>query len=438
MQSCAFRTGLANGPAGNDYGGAVMEGSHPLQAAMQQSHELILLGGVLGVLSVLLGLISRRLGAPVLLVFLALGMLAGEDGVLGIRFKDFSIAYLVGSVALAVILFEGGLKASMAQFRLVFWPAAALATIGVAITTGVVGGCVALLEGVPLSGALLAGAMAAPTDAAAVASLLRRSSAAVPERLLALLEIESGLNDPMSVFLTFTLLRLFAEPRVFTIGQAAVGFLVEMAGGAFVGLVAGWFLTAAVRRLPVEAALVTVLALAGALTVFGLAQWLGASGFLATYLAGVTVSAGAPGFRQTLEPFFEGMGWLAQIVLFLMLGLMITPHELPPFIVGAIVGTVILLLLARPVAVFACLLPFGYNLRETAFASWVGLRGAVPIYLSMIPGLVDPQRDARLFATIFIVVVGSLVAQGWTIAFVARLLGFRPADVGSNHRGIVP
>jgi NhaP-type Na+/H+ and K+/H+ antiporter len=396
---------------------------------MQQSHELILLGGVLGVLSVLVGLISRRLGAPVLLAFLALGMLAGDDGVVGISFKDYSIAYLVGSVALAVILFEGGLKASIVQFRLAFWPAAALATIGVAITTGVVGGSVALLEGVPLPAALLAGAVAAPTDAAAVASLLRRSSAAVPERLLALLEIEPGLNDPMSVFLTFTLLRLFAEPRVFTIGQAAIGFLIEMAGGTFLGLVAGWLLTMAVRRLPVEAALVTVLAFAGALTVFGLAQWLGASGFLATYLAGVTVSARAPGLRQTLEPFFEGMGWLAQIVLFLMLGLMITPHELPPFIISAILGAVILLLLARPLAVFACLLPFGFNLRETAFASWVGLRGAVPIYLSMIPGLVDPQRDARLFATIFIVVVGSLLAQGWTIAYVARLLGFRSAVV---------
>jgi cell volume regulation protein A len=391
---------------------------------MRGAHELILLGGLLGVLSVIVGLVSRRIGAPMLLAFLALGMLAGEDGLLGIRFNDFTVAYLIGSVALAVILFEGGLKTSIAQFRLALWPAAALATIGVAISAAVVGGCAALIEGVPLTGGLLAGACAAPTDAAAVASLLRQSRAAVPDRLLAVLEVESGLNDPMSVFLTFTLLRLFAGPASLTAGQAVTSFLVEMVGGATFGLAGGWVLAFALKRLPMEAALTTVLALAGGLCVFGLAQLLGTSGFLATYLAGVVTGAAGLRVRQNLEPFFEGMGWLAQIVLFLMLGLLVAPRDLPQYIPGAIIGAAALILLARPIAVFACLLPFGFTLRESAFASWVGLRGAVPIYLSLIPALADPQRDAKLFATIFIVVVASLLVQGSTIAPAARLLGF--------------
>src|SRR5271168_696886 len=176
------------------------------RAAMAQSHKLILLGGVLGLLSIAAGVISRRLGAHVLLVFLALGMLAGDEHVLGIPYDDFNSAYLIGSVALAVILFEGGLKTPVSMLRLAFWPAAVLATIGVALTAAILGIFISLVDGLPIVGALLAGSAAAPTDAAAVAVLLRRAGAALPERLLALLEIESGLNDPMSVFLTLMLL----------------------------------------------------------------------------------------------------------------------------------------------------------------------------------------------------------------------------------------
>ena len=399
-------------------------------AAIARAHELILLGGALGLLSIIAGLISRRVGAPMLLVFLALGMLAGEDGVLGIPYDDFTSAYLIGSVALAVILFEGGLKTPVSMLRLAFWPAAVLATIGVALTAAILGICISLVDGLPLVGALLAGSAAAPTDAAAVAVLLRRAGAALPERLLALLEVESGLNDPMSVFLTILLLRLIAEPGTVGIGDAALLFLEEMAGGAALGLAGGWLLTQLLKRLPIEGSLAPVLVLTGGIAVFGLAQLLGTSGFLATYLAAIVTGATRHRARQEVEHFFEGMAWLAQIVLFLMLGLLVTPHDLLPFLPGAIIGAAVLILLARPVAVFACLIPFGFTMRETAFASWVGLRGAVPIYLSIIPGLVDPDRDKRLFASIFIVVIASLIVQGWTVGLSARLLGFarRPAS----------
>jgi cell volume regulation protein A len=393
-------------------------------SALSKAHELILLGGALGLLSILAGLLSRRVGAPMLLPFLAFGMLAGEDGLLGIPYDDFESAYLIGSVALAVILFEGGLKTPVSMLRLAFWPAAVLATIGVAVTAGVLGMFISFAEGVPFAAALLAGAAASPTDAAAVAVLLRRSGAALPGRLLAALEVESGLNDPMSVFLTFLLLHLIAEPASIGFGDAALLFLKEMVGGAALGLAGGWALAQLLKHLRLEPSLAPVLVLAGGLAVFGFAQLLGTSGFLATYLAAVVTGASRYRTRQEVEQFFEGVAWLAQIVLFVMLGLLVTPHRLPPYLLGAAIGTAVLIFLARPVAVFACLVPFRFSLRETAFASWVGLRGAVPIYLSIIPALVDPNRDERLFASIFILVIASLVVQGWTVGPAARLLGF--------------
>jgi NhaP-type Na+/H+ and K+/H+ antiporter len=393
-------------------------------AVMTESHKLILLGGVLGVLSILAGLLSRRIGAPVLLAFLALGMLAGEDGPLGIPYDDFGSAYLIGSVALAVILLEGGLKTPVSMLRLAFWPAAVLATIGVGVTAVIAGASVWLVEGLPIAAALLAGAVAAPTDAAAVAALLRRAGAALPERLLALLEVESGLNDPMSVFLTFLLMRIVAEPGSIGIGDAALLFFEEMAGGAALGMAGGWLLAQSLKRLPIEASLAPVLVLTGGLAVFGLAQLVGASGFLATYVAAIVTGATQHPSHESVERFLEGAAWLAQIILFLMLGLLVTPHELPPYLPGAVTGAAVLMLVARPLAVLVCVLPFGFNLRETAFASWVGLRGAVPIYLSIIPGLADPHRDERLFASIFILVIASLIVQGWTIAPAARVLGF--------------
>ena len=228
----------------------------------------------------------------------------------------------------------------------------------------------------------------------------------------------------MSVFLTFLLLRLIAEPRSIGAGGAVLLFLGEMAGGAALGVAGGWVLAQSLKRLPIEAPLAPVLVVTGRLAVFGLAQLLGTSGFLATYAAAVITGAARHCARQDVEHFFEGIAWLAQIVLFLMLGLLVTPEELPPYLPGAVIGAAVLILLARPVAVFLCLLPFRFNLRETAFASWVGLRGAVPIYLSIIPGLADPHRDQRLFASIFILVIASLVVQGWTVAPAARLLGF--------------
>ncbi|HUN39835.1 MAG TPA: potassium/proton antiporter [Acetobacteraceae bacterium] len=408
---------------------------HPLHDVLQSTYWLIVIGGALGVFSVLVGVTFRRIGAPVLLAFLGLGMLSGSDGVLGIRFTDFTAAYITGSVALTVILFQGGLRTPVALLRLAFWPALLLATAGVAVTTLVVGASVSFVERIPVLPALVAGAIAAPTDAGAVMVLLSRSQIAVPKRLLAVLEVESGLNDPMSVFLTFLLLRLLVAPGSVSTLHAVLSFAGEMAGGAILGLAAGWILSAVLRRLPIEPGLASVFVVAAAICIFGVAQLLETSGFLATYVAGIVTGARLSNQLAALTEFFEGLCWLAQIVLFLMLGLLITPHELPHFIPSAVAGTALLILLARPVAVFACLSPFGFGPREAALASWAGLRGAVPIYLSFIPALVDPGRDAGLFSVIFIVVVASLIVQGWTIKPAARLLGFAPGMQPDHGRG---
>jgi cell volume regulation protein A len=393
---------------------------------VEHAHELILVGGALGLASLFAGLASARLGAPLLLVFLVVGMLAGEDGPGGIQFSDFDAAYLIGSIALAAILFEGGLKTEKSMLRAAFWPAAAMATGGVAITTGIVGASAVLMFGVSWVDGMAIGAALAPTDAAAVALLLHRAKVGVSDRVTALLEVESGLNDPMSVVLTVALVQLATSPAGLTLRQGALLLLEEMGGGAAMGLAGGWLLLTVLRRLSADASVLPVLALAAVLAVFGGAQSLGASGFLAVYLMGVIAGGGTFPARSQMIKVYEAFAWLAQVTLFLMLGLLVTPHALLPHAVPILVISAVLIFIARPFAAFPCLLPFGFTLRETAFASWVGLRGAVPIYLTIIPVLAGAKEGAVLFGITFGVVVTSLVVQGWTIGWVGRRLGFKP------------
>jgi len=275
---------------------------------MDRAHELILVGAALGVLSIVAGLLSRRLGAPVLLVFLGLGMLAGEDGPGGILYTDFASAYLIGSVALAVILFEGGLKTHLSMLRLALWPALALAVIGVGISAAIIAGAVMLVVGIPFVTALLFGAAVAPTDAAAVGTLLNRARLALPARITALLEVESGLNDPMSIFLTIFVLRAVTDPAWVGWSNAALLFIREMIGGGAIGLGGGWLLALMLRRLVIEPSTAMVLALTFGLTLFGGAQLLGTSGFLAIYLAGVITGATTHRAQGEVAHFLEGCG----------------------------------------------------------------------------------------------------------------------------------
>ena len=399
---------------------------------MEFAHDLILLGAGMIVLSILAGLVSTRFGAPLLLVFLGLGMLAGEDGPGGIDFDDFGASYLVGSIALAIILFDGGLRTSRADMRLALAPSAALATVGVVVTAGVTGLAAMWLLDVAWLEGFLVGSLVASTDAAAVFFLLHQRGLRLRDRVRATLEVEAGLNDPMAIFLTITcveLLTMQTGAAWTTDVQVLVGrFALETAGGILAGLGGGLALLFVINRIGIAQGLYPVLAVAGALTLFAGAQQVGASGFLAVYLAGYVVGSRRHRATQIIHRFHDGLAWLAQIVMFLILGLLVDPSELVPTLVASLGVAAVLIFVARPLAVFACLAPmrFGgqrFDAREIGFISWVGLRGAVPIYLGTIPVLTGVIGADVFFTVVFAVVIASLAVQGWTIALAGRRLG---------------
>ena len=389
---------------------------------MHTAHVWIFLIGVMAIVSIWAGAFASRFKAPLLLVFLALGMLAGQDGA-GIVFNDFGVTYSFGSVALAVILFEGGLKTHREMVKLAIWPSAVLATAGVFITAG---GITAVATHAHLTWpqALLLGAAVAPTDAAAVATLLRQGGVKVPERVGAILELESGLNDPISVVLMILGVEMILHPAGVGLAHAALLVCREMLGGAVIGVGGGYVLVWLLRRLKAEPGIYPVLAFGGAMAIFGGAQSLETSGFLAAYLAGYIVNDEAHKNSKAVQDFFDAFSWAAQIGLFLLLGLLVTPHDLLHLVPQAIGLSALLIVFARPLASFACLLPFRLPVRQIGFISWVGLRGAVPIYLTLIPVLSGLPRGDVLFNMVFVVVVMSLVVQGWTVGLAARLMGF--------------
>lgn len=388
---------------------------------------MILIGAGLVILSILAGLVSTRFGAPLLLVFLVLGMLAGEDGPGGIQFEDFGAAYLVGSIALAIILFDGGLRTNRAELRTVLWPATVLATIGVVVTATITGAAASWLLDVGWLEGFLVGSLVASTDAAAVFFLLHQRGLRLRDRVRATLEVEAGLNDPMAVFLTVTAVELLAAgPFVWSIGevQTLLGSVVlALAGGVAIGLGGGFALLSLINRLNIAAGLYPVLAVAGALFLFAGAESVHATGFLAVYLAGYVVGTHRHRATQIINRFHDGLAWLSQIAMFLILGLLVSPSTALPTLAAAIGVAAALIFVARPVAVFLSLPPFRYEVRDTALVAWVGLRGAVPIYLGTIPVLAGLPGAHMFFNVVFAVVIASLAVQGWTIALAGRTLG---------------
>jgi cell volume regulation protein A len=396
-------------------------------------NQIIFLGAVLAVISILLGQLSSRLGAPLLLVFLLLGMLAGEEGLLGLPFDSFRTTYAVGSIALAIILFEGGLRTPREVVRLVFWPSLMLATVGVLLTALCTAGIAVVVFGMtPLEGVLM-GAILASTDAAAVFMLLHGQGVSVNARVGGTLELESGMNDPMAVVLTLTAVKLLQIETAVSGWQEAAIFVLHMAGGAVIGAVGGYALRWLLQRLNLSAGLYPVLATAGALLIFGGANVVHASGFLAVYVAGVMLARAPYRAQQVITRFLDGLAWLAQIAMFLMLGLLVTPSDLLSDLLAALILSAGLILIARPGAVMLCLLPFRFNWRERGFVAWVGLRGAVPIFLASIPILADVPNAQIYFNVAFVAVITSLLIQGWTISRAARFLGLEvPAPAHSD------
>jgi potassium/hydrogen antiporter len=389
---------------------------------MEVLNQLMLFGGALFIISILASTLSPRMGMPILLVFLIIGMLAGEDGFLGVQFQNVKAAYFMGTLALAVILFDGGLRTEIHLFRVGLRPALSLATVGVVITVGICGALAAWILDLSWVHGLLLGAIVGSTDAAAVFSVLTMQGLALKSRVGATLEIESGLNDPMAVFLTIMLVELMITKEPSVSWLMLGNFAWEMGAGTAVGLLGGRVLAYGVERLQLSPGLYPLLALFGGVFIFGLAAVMHASGFLAVYLAGLMVGNRVSRGLFNIQRFHDGIAWLAQISLFLMLGLLVSPHKLMEYASSAMLVAVVLMFVARPVAVWLCLLPFQFSWQEKTFISWVGLRGAVPIVLAMFPWLAGVPEWNFFFNIAFFIVLISLLVQGWTVGPMARWL----------------
>ncbi|MDE2149866.1 MAG: potassium/proton antiporter [Gammaproteobacteria bacterium] len=402
---------------------------------MDLAQHLLLVIGALVLASILAAAFTPRLGAPLLLVFLAVGMLAGTEGPGGIVFSSYPLANLAGIAALAVILFDGGLRTELEDFRTGLGPGLSLATVGVLVTAAVTGACAAWLLHLPWIEGFLVGAIVSSTDAAAVFSLLGGASGGFNQRVSSVLEIESGTNDPMAVVLTLGILLYLADPQGFGWWQGLL-FLVSQIGiGALIGVAGGLALGYAIEHLELGGALYPLLALFGALVLFGLTGTLSGSGFLAVYLAGLVL--GNRGTRQlaAIRRFLDVIAWLAQIGLFLLLGLLVVPSRLLQLAVPALAVALVLILLARPLAVWLAMAPFGFKRNERGFIAWVGLRGSVPIVLATYPWLAGINHAELIFDAVFFIVLVSLVLQGWTVSLAARMTALDvPAPAALVHR----
>jgi potassium/hydrogen antiporter len=389
----------------------------------------ILLGSLLVLTGILSSLIALRFGAPLLLVFLLVGVLAGEGGPGGLKFDDVGVAYTVGSIALALILFDGGLRTRFASFRNVLGPAVTLATVGVLITALLTAPVAKLVLGINWIQALLIGAVVASTDAAAVFFLINARGLRLRPRVRAVLEVESATNDPFAVFLALLLVEILLLGEQ-SWSHALFTFLRDAILGCIIGFAGGQIITLVLNRLTLAQGLHAPFVAVSALVVFAFANALHASGFLAVYLAGLVVGNKQTRAHNSVVVFLDAITWLAQIVMFVLLGLLAWPHRLADSLFGSVAVALVLMLLARPVAVFLCLAPFNFQWREVAFISWVGLRGAVGIFLASIPLLVGVPRASLFFDVAFVVVLSSLLVQGWTVALAARKLdiSFARAD----------
>nr|WP_261870617.1 potassium/proton antiporter [Psychrobacter sp. JCM 18901] len=392
---------------------------------MDTLNILYLVGAVLIFASIMASTLSARLGVPLLLLFLIVGMLAGEQGILGIEFSQYALANFVGQAALACILLDGGLRTSFKSFRVGLKPAITLATWGVLVTVMVLGVFVTWLLDVDWRFGLLMAAIVGSTDAAAVFSLLRNGGVKLNDRVQATLELESGANDPLAILLVTGLIALNVDPD----GQKVFGFLVlllqQLSFGLGMGLLFGYFLSRLLPKVHLAEGMYAILILSAGLAVFAATNLIGGSGFLAVYLTGVLIGNHKVRSTEHVMRVMDSFAWLSQAVLFVVLGLLVTPSNVLNVWHYSVAIALFMIFVARPIAVYTSVKPFKFKDREIGFISWVGLRGAVPITLAILPVMAGIDNAFMLFDIAFGVVVLSLILQGTTIPTMANLFKVR-------------
>lgn len=382
----------------------------------------ILISSVLLLLGVLSSKFSARLGMPALVMFLGLGMLAGSEGIGGIEFEDYSLAYAIGTLVLAIILFSGGLATPMSAIRDSWRPAGLLATVGVLLTALITGAAASWILGIPLAQGLLLGSIVGSTDASAVFSILRAGGIHIRRSLSDTLEVESASNDPMAIFLTLGMVQYLTGELQGGLGLVQL-LLQQVLIGLGLGVTVGWVAIWGLRKIRLGVAgLYPVLAMAFGLMSYGLAADLGGSGFLATFLTGLVIGNQRTPFLRGIQSFHDATAGLCQIVMFILLGLLSFPLRLPPLVVPGLLIAVGLMVVARPLAVYLCLLGKRFNVREKLFLSWVGLKGAVPITLAIFPLMAQIDGATMIFDVVFFVVLVSAVVQGSSMNWMAQRL----------------
>ena len=392
---------------------------------MDTLNIIYLVGALLIFASIMASTLSARLGVPLLLLFLIVGMLAGEDGILGIEFAQYGLANFVGQAALACILLDGGLRTSFKSFRVGLKPAITLATWGVLATVIILGIFVTWLLDVDWRLGLLMAAIVGSTDAAAVFSLLRNGGVKLNDRVQATLELESGANDPLAILLVTGLIALNVDPA----GQTILGFLglllQQLGFGLGMGLLFGYLLSRLLPKIHLAEGMYAILIMSAGLAVFAATNLIGGSGFLAIYLTGVLIGNHKVRSTEHVMRVMDSFAWLSQAVLFVVLGLLVTPSHVIDVWYYSVAIAAFMIFIARPIAVYISVKPFKFKDREIGFISWVGLRGAVPITLAILPVMAGIDGAFMLFDIAFGVVVLSLVLQGTTIPFMANLFKVR-------------
>lgn len=376
---------------------------------------------------------TQRFGLPALVLFVVIGITAGSSGPGGIVFDDYTLSLEVGLVALAVILFSGGLDTRMRLFRASLVPALSLSTVGVVITMLVIGGAAWLLSPLGLMQSLLLGAVLAPTDAAATFSVLKGRG--IPARLRGVLETESGTNDPVGIYLTVALTTVLVSGNA-NVGALIGGVVLQLALGGALGYLWGILLVWLLNHIKLGSfGLYPLLALASGLLAYSLTNLVGGNGFLAVYLMGLVVGNRRVPHRQNIVSFTEGLAWGAQIIMFLLLGLLVFPDQLPGILPVALLLTLVMIFVARPLAVYLCLEPIqrlthhhSFTWQEYSLLSGAGLKGAVPIILAIFPLLNQVENGQDIFNLVFVVVVVSTTLQGLTIGPLAKRLGLLKKD----------